>query len=594
MVVTDAFVNSTSTPPSERAQQTSTCWHSPDKNLNSPLLSPEIMRSWEHSYEQKNCQMNQSASPDLFEQDDREGHEFGHNPRAPTMTDDQFPNGYHHSELRRNKQSVSTPAIYCTTQPSASIYPRWSDRKNQPVRPTLRWLPMQNCQLDDQLCSTNVMRWKSVGPSQFSPPDFEVKTHSYQPSHKWTEKQPLDHFNHSQPCGYQQTPWGPKRLQPFGVYVVRNYATESNNNYAYSLYNQEEDCSTANQSSSRNPLLFKKADVGIPWSTQLHCVCCRFNGRSQWNPYQEVAEEQSYTFSSIEGKAHQYNHDSGIRNTSTCDVGCQYQPIHYWSQHADKPPTIWSSNLDPPIGHTTEKRFRRRDILTVSHGLNGNNRPPMHATRCSSSPRSDRPSSCFSGQTDSTGAHLTTVFEDAPQDQRISNYNVANCKQIVKRTFSEHTRPNHSIQRLEMQINRNNRDELEKVPNELQTVSAFYATPKDRAPRPRSTSPPEPRGLTTSKTHHCIGTAQQSFFFRALATSTPCVKQTLANQSDSNCVDRHDSSSDIATVERSGEWCCSEHADIDEATSKQTKSNETDYSLSGDQFQKKFCMRVEE
>ncbi|KAF5401809.1 hypothetical protein PHET_04544, partial [Paragonimus heterotremus] len=595
VVTTDAFVNYTPTSSSERAQQTSTCWHSPDINLNLPLYSPEIMRSWEHNYEQKSCQMNQSASPDLFEQDDQGGHEFDPNSRAPTVTDGQLPNGYHLSELWRDKQSVSTTAFYCTTQPSARIYPRWSDSKNQPVRPTPRWLPMQNCELDDQLCSTNVMNWKALRPSQFSSPDLDIRTHSYQPSYKWTQNQTLDHFNQSQPCGYQQRPWGPNRYEPFGVYVVRNYATESGSNYAHSLFNHEEDRSTAIQSSSRNPLLFKKADVGTPWGTQLHCVCCRFNGRSQGKPYQEVAEGPSHTFSSNEGNAHQYYHDLRIRNTSTCDVGCQYQPIHYWSNHADKTPTIWSSNLDPPSGHTTEKRFHPRDILTVSSELNRNNSSPMHATRCSSSPRSERPSSCFAGQTDSTVAQLTTVVEDALQDRRISNHNAArNCKQALKRKFNEHTRPNYSIQRLGMQINGSDRGGLEKVQNELQTASAFYATPKDRAPRPRSNSPPEPRGLTTSTTHHCIGTAQQSFFLGALATSTPCVKQTFTNQDNSDCVDRHDGSFDRATVKRSGEWCCGEHVDSDQATLKRTKSNKTEYSLSGDQFQEKYCMRVEE
>ncbi|KAA3676306.1 uncharacterized protein DEA37_0003803 [Paragonimus westermani] len=50
-VAADAVANSTSTPSSERTEQTSTCWTSLDINLNSTLHSPEVMRSWENNYE---------------------------------------------------------------------------------------------------------------------------------------------------------------------------------------------------------------------------------------------------------------------------------------------------------------------------------------------------------------------------------------------------------------------------------------------------------------------------------------------------------------------------------------------------------------
>ncbi|KAA3676305.1 uncharacterized protein DEA37_0003804 [Paragonimus westermani] len=511
------------------------------------------------------------------------------------MANDRLSNGCHLLQLWRNKQSGPIPASYCTNQPSDPIYPRWSDSKNQPVRPTSRWLPVQNCELDDRSFSTNLMHWKSITPSQFSLPDFETKTHYFQPNHKWTEEQLLDSFNHSQPCGYQRQPWRPNRYEPPKVYLVRNYATEPDSNYAHNLFNQEQDCQTATQSSSRNPRFFEKTDVDTHWSTQFHCVCCRFNGRWQWNPYQEAVEGPSYAFSPNKGKTFQYYHDSRMRNTSTCEVGCQYQPIHYWPGQVDKPFTIWSSNLDSSTEHTAEKRFRPKDIFATNYGLNKNNSSPMHITRRSGSPRSDRSSSCFEEQTDSAGAQSTTVIEDVFQDQRILNHHTAsNRKQTLKRKSNQHTRPTYSVQRSEMQINESDRGGLEKVQNELQTASAFYATPKDRAPRPRSASPPEPRGLTTSKTHHCIGTAQPSFFLEALATSTPRVKQILANQDDIDGVDRQDVSHDKTTAERSGNRCCSEHAEIDDETTKQTKSNITDYSLSDDQFHEKYYMRVEE
>ncbi|OON18718.1 hypothetical protein X801_05425, partial [Opisthorchis viverrini] len=535
------------------------------EQISQPPISPDLVRYWEDSMENDQLPTEDPpTSPDLFAPNPYVPHHLihpekkweieSHLPRRPL--NNTWWSSQPACERRRN---LSVPTM--TQQPPVS-HTKWKNTGGDVVHsmgsltsvnyvhPASQYLesPGYNSLQPGVLhrdwdfhrpaasheWAPNDLQW--YGEAYRRPPDQRQENSNQARPHTWNE-QPCpryreDHYSRGEPI--QENLYS--RASPRGSWLEQRYSSDRDNDF-------RSDRSRISYSPGKPKIL--------PYEMfQKHCRCCRFNKDRYYDsscPRDEFSEGNGWCRTQLDDLTTRFYEP--IRERGDRYSVCTKNPVPTKTREEKRNCENRSMRMPsviPEISRSPLMTSENSGLADCCSPIRSENNPPNSAQQRS------KLSSVYPDETFKTLSSLecpsteTTNFSTLTYERRPR----CECKSKTPMHTGELSEENdaHKVKLCRRQEHDASGDEpvtssqgigqlysehlqfwhiLSSEIHRLLPSSTCYATPIEQAPKEGRTSPPEPRGLSRNR-KPCRDTAaglKRTFSFKALATSTPCIKR---------------------------------------------------------------------